>query len=100
MDLLLLREQLKPKSGALVKRQPSRESRSAAKSLTSSSLRRSSNCSALASLATPFYAGLMFWLTRNRFSGSYFRFTCARRAWLSRYAAFTLSSPSSIIMLT
>ena len=45
------------------------------------------------------YAGLMFWLTRNRLPGSYFRFTWARRGWLSRYAAFTLSSPSSIIML-
>ena len=48
-------------------------------------------------LAAP--AGLMFWLTRNRLSGSYFRLTWARRAKLSRYAAFTLSSPSSIIML-
>ncbi len=43
--------------------------------------------------------GLMFWLTRKRFDGSYLRFTWASRAWLSRYEAFTLSSPSSIIML-
>jgi hypothetical protein len=80
-----------------------RESASASKGETSGAAGGSRERAPVRATARPAapngYAGFMFWLTRNRLPGSYFLFTWASRAWLSRYAAFTLSSPSSIIML-